>query len=287
MKARESDPERTFGPAAEKSFRSALRHLIREEFPRLGGEKVVSLFIEELLDLMERHHLTRDRVGMGQMLWYAVDVEDPPWCHKRMSETRMVPVLLSLIAPEDVAARRRGEEGARERAKRVAARLLREAWAQGGVLSLADLALIMRLSPGYLSELVRDWEEEHQEVLPRRGTVHDLGPSVSHKALICRKAIVEGKQTPEIARETYHSEASVDRYLLDLERVAYAMLKHHMSQREICFTTQMSEGLVSQYAQLVSELGLAGEDLLGKEVSAPSSDKAKAAMRDFTQTESV
>ncbi len=268
MRVEAKSSERAFCPAAEKSFRAALRRFIREEFPRLGGERVVALFIEELLRLIDSHHLTRERVGAGQLLWYAVDALDPPFRHKRMADTRMVPVLLSLVTPEDVEERRRGEEGPRERAKRVAARLLGEAWAQGGVLSLADLALIMRLSPGYLSDLVGEWESERREVLPRRGTVHDLGPSLTHKAAICRKAVLEGKQTPEIARETHHSPASVDRYLLDLERVAYAMLKHGMSPREICFTTQMSEGLVRQYAQLVAELGLSESSPFRKEVGA-------------------
>lgn len=155
---------------------------------------MIGLFIGELLALMESHHLTRDRVGVGQLLWYAVAADDPPYRHKRMSDTRMVPVLLSVVTPEDIALRRRGEEGRRERAKRVTARLLQEAFEQGGVLALADLSLVTGLCTGYLSKLVCEWEEEHQAVLPRRGTVHDLGPSLSHKAVICRKAISEGSR---------------------------------------------------------------------------------------------
>ncbi len=176
MRAQAKSSERTFAPAAEKSFRAALRRFIREEFPRLGGEKVVALFMEELLGLIESHHLTRDRVGVGQLLWYAVDAEDPPFRHKRMADTRLVPVLLSLVTPEDVEERRRGAEGPRERAKRVAARLLEEARAQGGVLSLADLALLMGLSPSYLSDLIGEWEREHGAVLPRRAPCTTSGP---------------------------------------------------------------------------------------------------------------
>ncbi|MBC7231587.1 MAG: DUF1670 domain-containing protein [Actinobacteria bacterium] len=285
MRTEAKSSERTSAPAAEKSFRAALRRFIREEFPRLGGEKVVALFIDELLGLVESHHLTRDRVGAGQLLWYAVDAQDPPFRHKRMADTRLVPVLLSLITPEDVEERRRGAEGPRERAKRVAARLLEEARAQGGVLSLADLALLMGLSPGYLSDLIGEWEREHGAVLPRRGTVHDLGPSLTHKAAICRKAVLEGKQTPEIARETHHSPASVDRYLLDLERVAYAMLKHGMSLGEICFTTQMSEGLVRQYAQLVTELGLSESSPYQKEVGAKLPIDSRSATTNAQRTQ--
>lgn len=247
-------------PCANKDFRAALKRFLRTEFPRLGGEKVIGLFVEELMSLIDRHHLLRDRVGVGQVLWYAVAADDPPFRYKRITDCRLVPVVLSLVSPEDIALRRRGEEKRRQRLKRLIPRLLEEAFAQGGVLSLSDLSLLLGYSPIYISQLTREYEEEHGVLLPRRGTIHDLGPTVSHKATIFSKAFLEGKQTPDIARETFHDEASVDRYLLDLDRVAYAMAVHGMGAEEICFTTGMSEGLVRQYMDLARELGLSGVD---------------------------
>jgi hypothetical protein len=250
-----------YRPAASKNFRAAVEHLLRTEFPRFGGPKVMGLFLDELMALMESHHLTQDRVGVGQVLWYAVHKDDQPYRYKKITDCKMVPVVLSLVTPEDVSRRRQGGEGRRERTKRVVARLYREAYEQDGVLSVADLSLLLGCSPIYLSQLTRDYEAEYDVLLPRRGTIHDMGPTVSHKAIICRKAIVDGKQTPDIARETFHHERSVDNYLLSLDRVAVAMLKHSMSAQETCFTTGMSEGLVRQYMDLIKQLGLSEDDL--------------------------
>lgn len=261
MKENKSVSEETYRPASCKNFRNALENLLKTEFPRLGGTKVRKLLVDELISLFEAHHLTQERVAVGQMLWYAVDKEDRPYCYKKMSDTKLVPVILSLVNGEDIEVRRRGKEGPRERMKRRAVRLYGEAYEQGGVLSHADVSLIMGCCKMNISKLVTEYEEEHGVVIPRRGTIHDLGSSMSHKGTICRKAILEGKQTPDIARETSHDEKSVDRYLLDFDRVAFAMLKHGMSIKEICFTTRLSQGLVSQYADMIKEFGLSEEDL--------------------------
>lgn len=238
-----------------------MQHLIKSEFPRLGGTKVRELLAGEIEALIEAHHLRRDRIAVGQLLWYAVHKDDRPYRYKKITDCRMVPVVLSVVSPEDVSIRRAGGEKRRERLKRLIARLCEEAYEQEGVLSLSDLSLITGYSQIYLSQLAREYEDEHGIILPRRGTVHDIGPTMSHKAAICRKAIVDGKQTPDIARETSHDEQSVDKYLLDFERVAYAMLKHGMSINETCFTTRLSEGLVRQYADLITELGITEENL--------------------------
>jgi hypothetical protein len=259
MRENKTTSERAYGPSASKGFRAALEHLMRTEFPRMGGSKVRDLFVEEIIALIDSHHMTKDRVGMGQVLWYAVAREDHPYIYKRLSQCKMVPVILTLVSPEDIAILREGKELRRPRIKRIAARLYKEAFAQGGVLSAADVGLLIGYSPTYVNELIHDYEEEHQVMLPTRGSVHDMGSRVTHKAEICRKSLVEGKQTPDIARETFHDERSVDRYLQDFDRVFHAMFKHGMSVKETCFTTRFSEGLVRQYMKLAQELGLSGE----------------------------
>ena len=90
-------------------------------------------------------------------------------------------------------------------------------------------------------------------VLPRRGTVHDLGRSTSHKQVICRKSVLDRKATPDIALETYHSPMAVDRYLGDFERVCFC-LKKGLSVEEAAFTTQLSKSLIVEYAELIEEL---------------------------------
>jgi len=71
--------------------------------------------------------------------------------------------------------------------------LFDQAKAQGAVFAGIDVATMMRLSPATISNYVRDWEKQNQNSVPRRGTTHDMGRSVTHKKQICYKIIVEGK----------------------------------------------------------------------------------------------
>ena len=49
--------------------------------------------------------------------------------------------------------------------------------------------------------------------MPRRGTVHDMGRSVTHKAVICYKRLVEQKPTSQVAEETFHSAEEIEYYV--------------------------------------------------------------------------
>ena len=50
-----------------------------------------------------------------------------------------------------------------------------------------------------------EYERASGESVPRRGTVHDMGRSITHKAIICYKRLVEQKPTSQVAQETFHS----------------------------------------------------------------------------------
>lgn len=98
--------------------------------------------------------------------------------------------------------------------------------------------------------MLREYEERTGEIVPTRGTVHDLGPSVTHKGEIVRRWLRH--QSPvQIARETKHSQASVDRYIADYQRVR--LLAQKISVEELPVLTGLSEGLVEQYAKLIDQ----------------------------------
>ena len=103
--------------------------------------------------------------------------------------------------------------------KRALVRAANAAYSQGGVLSCTDLSVLFHRSRRRLAELICAYEAETGEIVPRRSTVHDMGPTVSHKRIICHKAYVEGKPTHVIARETSHSPEAVDHYIVNLPRV--------------------------------------------------------------------
>ena len=143
--------------------------------------------------------------------------------------------------------------------KGVIARIFCEADKQGGTLAETDLALILFCANMTICKNTIEYEHENKVVLPRRGTVHDLGRSTTHKKIICEKSFRDKKATPDIARETYHSPNAVDRYLNDFDRVRFC-LKNGLSVEEVSFTTQLSKSLVVEYDDLIKELYGDGEE---------------------------
>jgi hypothetical protein len=237
-----------------KTFRSCLGRLLQTEFPQTFGPAVTRLFAEKIDELYDRCHLLRDRVRTGQILWLAVAANERPGRAKRIEDTRLVPVLLDLVTRQDiddtVATHRRL---ATRQVKIV--RLFRQAFEQGGVLSEADVALILHVEVCTVSRDVLDHERETGESVPRRGTLHDLGRSISHKAIICHKRLVLKKSTSEVAQETYHSPEEVEYYVQCLRRIQLCR-DNGMSPDDIALATKHSRFLVREYLDLIEELQL-------------------------------
>jgi len=261
MKSRQSDRETQYRPQAGKTLRDALRNFIRREFPRLGGPWVIEMFVDKLLLLVDRYHIERDNLQPGQTLWLAVAIDEAPGYRKPIYVTRQVPVVLTLVNQEDIAAMRQGRSWTEIFQNRLV-RVMKEAHAQGGLLTSSDLSVLFHHSHSRVAELIRQYETQTGQVVPRRGNLHDMGRTVTHKRLICRKAFLEGKTTDVIARETNHSPEAVDHYLLDFSRVYYATVLKGMSVEEATFAIQRPRSLVEEYVKLLVEFGLNNQRLL-------------------------
>jgi len=247
-----------YAPLLDKTFETAVSNFISTEFPRLGGPKVVELLVKELKSIVETYYPPITNLRMGQMLWFAVAKDETVGYGKSMKNLRLRPVVLSAVTYEDIQRRAERDPQKDIRKSRIA-RILCEADKQGGTLAESDLSLILSCSLTTISKDIIEYEHENDVVLSRRGTVHDLGRSTTHKRVICKKSIQDRKATPDIARETYHSPRAVDRYLGDFERVRFC-LKQGLSVEEAAFATQLSRSLVVEYADLIEELYGGGEE---------------------------
>jgi len=247
--------EAQYRPQAAKTLRQTLIRFIQREFPRLGGPWVIELFVDKLLELVDTYRIARERLKPGQTVWQAVAVDERPGYRKPMTETRQVPVVIAIANQEEVEDLRNRVKR-REILQRGLVRAANDAYTQGGVLTVTDLALLFNHSASWISQLIRDYEAETGEVVPRRGNIHDMGRTVTHKRIICHKAYLEGKLTPAIARETYHSPEAVDNYILGLARVHFATVQQDMTPQEAAFALQQPLYLVEEYVKMIEEFGL-------------------------------
>lgn len=250
-----SDRETQYRPQAGKTLQQALIHFIRREFPRLGGPWVIELFVDRLLQFVDTYRWARERLSPGQTVWPAIALDERPGYRKPTYAMRQVPVVITIAHQDDVAALR-DNHAAAEILKRALVRAAHDAYAQGGVLTTADLAVLFHRGHSRVAELIRTYEMETGETVPRRGNIHDLGRTVTHKRIICRKAYLEGKPTHVIAQETCHSPEAVDHYVLDFARVYFATVQRGMTVDETVFATQRPRYLVEEYTRMIAEFGL-------------------------------
>ncbi|MEA3377654.1 MAG: DUF1670 domain-containing protein [Chloroflexota bacterium] len=255
IQPQESYREAVYRPQAAKTLRQTLIRFIAQEFPRLGGPWVIELFVDKLLELVDTYRIEQGRLKPGQTVWQAVALDERPRCRKPMTETRQVPVVITIANQQDIEDLRNDVKWTQV-LQRALVRAANDAYAQGGVLACSDLGLLFSHSVGTISRLIRGYEAETGEVVPRRGNIHDMGPTVSHKWIICRKAYVEGKLTPTISLETYHSPQAVDNYILRLARVYFATVQHGMTAQQAAFALQQSLYLVEEYVDMIEEFGL-------------------------------
>jgi hypothetical protein len=258
IQLQESYREAIYRPQAAKTLRQTLIRFITQEFPRLGGPWVIALFVDKLLELVDAYRIEQGRLKPGQTVWQAVAVDERPRCRKPMTETRQVPVVITIANQQDIEDMRNGVKWT-EVLQRALVRAANDAYAQGGVLACSDLSLLFNHSVGRIAGLIREYEDETGKIVPRRGNIHDMGRTVSHKWIICRKAYLEGKLTPTIARETYHSPQAVDNYILGLARVYFATVQQGMTPQEAAFALQLSRYLLKEYVEMIDEFGLDDE----------------------------
>jgi len=244
-----------YRPQAAKSLRSTLHSFIRREFPRLGGSWVVWTLVDKLLEIVDSYRFFHGKLKPGQVVWPAVAVDERPVYRKPMWRTRQVPVIVTIVNQDDVDELRNDAERYQV-LKQAIVRAAFDAYAQGGILTCTDLGLLFNRSHNRVAAIIREYEAETNDIVPRRGNVHDMGRTVTHKRIICHKAYLEGKPTPVIARETCHSPEAVDNYVLDFARVYFATVQRGMSIDETTFAIQRPRYLVEEYVQMIAEFGL-------------------------------
>jgi len=127
-------------------------------------------------------------------------------------------------------------------------RLCREAFDQGGLLTVEDLAYRI-LNCGERT-ICRDlaFFRKRNIFIPLRSTVKDIGRTLSHRLAII-KLWAEGKEYTEISRKAYHSVKAVQNYVDKFKRTVL-LSREGYDSKHISFLLRLSTALVEQYLEL-------------------------------------
>lgn len=241
-----------FAPQLRRTVEAALAARIAQEFPRIGGARIVHLCAQMLLEVVDAYHYRMDTLHHGQVLWTAIDRDRPPAHRQVTTAAHLHPIVLDLTTPDDIDALLE-RQPAQERLRRRVVRLCQQAYAQGALLSNCDLALLLHASESRIAQVLAAHERTTQTAVPRRGTLQDVGTTLTHKRIICLKHHREGKEPSQIARETYHSLEAVDRYLERYARVRYCR-RQGFDAAQTAMVLQCSLRLVQEYLAIDDEL---------------------------------
>lgn len=236
-----------YSSARDRFFRPALINFFAREFPSLFGPVMREKLADELIGLFEELNPQTQRLKPGQVLWNALDK------HTRgdSDNRRYVPVVLSLVTEKDV------EDLVNDLPRtqvtqNAVGRIVREAYAQGGILSMRDVGLLLLRSPSAASRRRKLFEQKNDCLLPHTGRLHDMGTCISHKEVIIRKVIIERKDPADVARECNHTQRAVDRYLHDYHRVK-TLCQEDKDIDYIHLVTGLSRNLITQYLDIIEK----------------------------------
>jgi len=231
-----------------------------KKFDRLSQKQIDTQFINEIikglqcspfeataiLDTVYKvyspYFQTSGSLKPGQILFQVLSIDNSP--SLPLSECKQLTVTLTLDDPqEDLTIREQsGVIGLRQhRIQRVSI----ETFQQGGILTVEDLAY--RLFNCGQRTICRDLKQlrKNNINIPLRSTIKDMGRTISHRSLIVKKWL-EGKEYSDIAKDSFHSIASVKNYVDKFKRVI-ALSEGNYDIYTIAFLVKISAPLVEEY----------------------------------------
>jgi biotin operon repressor len=163
-----------------------------------------------------------------------------------LAEADKVEVTLTVDAgAEDAEVKSRsGGEGLR-RAQIL--RLTEEALEQGGVVTQEDLARALKVSGRTIRRAVRALKTEGY-LVHTRGQVKGVGRGQTHKVRII-ELWLDRTGYAQIARQTYHAQQSIKRYVSTFLRIV-VLHRKGVPVTEVAFLTRSSEKLVNDYLRV-------------------------------------
>jgi len=245
----------------KRNFRSALINLLENEYKILGSRKILSMLAEDIEQLYSEFNPSSSEVGVGKIVFRTTkDDGQRPNYGKKTEDYNSVTVVLPLLTEEDIENRiyyknsnkNSNYKHCGQRDIKTMIRLLESAKEQGGLLSGAELCVLMNRSLTTIQKYLQSYIKDTGKIPPLKGYVMDMGSLPTHKAIII-SLYEQGLSPADIVLKTSHSQDAVDRYIKQYEQIR-KLLKKGLSESEIKDVVRRSIKVVREYIALYKDL---------------------------------
>ena len=241
----------------KRDFRSELINLLENQYRILGSKKIIELLAEDVEDIHNEFYPHINRVGYGEIVFRTTKDDGQRQSYgKRTEDYASETVILPLITKEDIERRIYYKKGDRNsnyehresRDIETMVRLLKSAKKQGGLLSGAELSVLMNRSLTTIGKYLKAYQKKTGEILPMKGYVLDQGSLPTHKGIII-SLYEHGVSPADIVLKTGHTQDAVDRYIKHYDQIK-KLLKKGLDIKAIISITGRSLNVVKQYIKL-------------------------------------
>ena len=251
----------------KRNFRSSLIKLLEDEYKILGSRKILEILADDIENLHKEFYPDKKGVGFGEIVFRTTADDGQRQSYgKRTEDYSSITVILPLITESDIERRIYYKKSDRNSNYRHLAsrdietmvRLLKSAKSQGGILSGAELSVLMNRSLNTIGKYLNTYQEKTGEILPLKGYVLDQGSKPTHKAIIV-SLYEQGVSPADIVLQTGHSQDAVDRYIKHYEQVK-KLIKRGLDAEAIRSITGRSLNVIRQYIKLYHEFNGIGKN---------------------------
>jgi hypothetical protein len=248
--SKESVAERRYHRIKGKSLKNILIDRFLNHYGYDKGKVTANAIVDDILLLIESFYQYTDNsfLKAGQMVWYAVPIDQYPQKGKSISQSSIKPVVLDIISESDIEDMKKPLHHREIRLKKTE-RWTQQAYEQGALLSQLDLAVLFGVNENTAGQYVREYQSLHGRALPTRGNIQMIGSGQTHKKQIISDYL-KGYLVPTICQRTNHSKDAVERYIRDFEAVKLLSSKFD-DLNTISLVTRLSKGVISQYLDLI------------------------------------
>jgi hypothetical protein len=244
----------------KRDFKTALIRLLETDYKILGSHKVLAMLADDIEQLHQEYFPRKNRLQSGDVVWQTTkDDGQRPSYGKRTEGYAVQTVILPLVRAEDVERRiyfRKGDRNSNYRHREardieLMVRLLKSAKEQGGLLSGAELSVLMNRTTSTIGKYLKAYFEKTGEILPMKGYVLDQGSNPTHKGIII-SLYEQGVSPAHIVLKTGHTQDAVDQYIKTYDQALQLAKKKH-NAISISQITGRSLNTINQYVRLIND----------------------------------